>query len=587
MRDRLCLVELAPQFSRNLIVHRSCVPRARLALHGAGTELDFGARHDVRAPGGPDAGSMHTLTPARPLTTLLARAAERFPDRVAVRHRRDGEWLDVTFAEAAEIATEIALGLLSLGIAAGDRVALLCETRPEWTYCDLAITMAGAVVVPIYPTSSREECAWVLADSGAAAVIAETPAQVAMLRELGLAKVVALDGLESLRARGRFSDAERLAARAGAVAPEDPYTIIYTSGTTGRAKGCVLTHANYRAMLDMVHAGSLLGGRDDLTYLHLPLAHAFGLLMMLWSVEIGAPVAYASGADRILADLAEVRPTFLPSVPRLFEKLYAALAPGADAPAVRAVFGGRLRKALTGAAPIAPEILEFFWARGVPLLEGYGMTEAATGLAIATLDAHRPGTVGHPLPGLELRIAGDGEIIVRGPNVFAGYHGGEPHEGWLHTGDLGALDADGFLTITGRKKDIIITAGGKNLAPANLENDLRRSRYISEAVMHGDRRPYPVALITLDAEEIARWAHERGLPEDVPALAAEPAVRALIQAELDRVNARYARVAQIKRFAILDRDFSIETGELTPTLKVKRAVVNARYAPLLDALYRS
>jgi long-chain acyl-CoA synthetase len=535
---------------------------------------------------------MTTDTYLKPLAALLGDAVERFPDRVAVRHRAGGAWNDVTFAEVSEIVTELALGLLALGVAPGERVALLCATRPEWTYCDLAITLAGGVVVPIYPTSSPEECAWVLADSGAVAVIAETPAQLALACALrgslpALRDVVAIDALDSLRARGRLADADELAARAAAVRPGDPYTIIYTSGTTGRAKGCVLTHANYRAMLDMVRAGRLLGGRDDLTYLHLPLAHAFGLLMMLWSLEIGGAVAYASAPDRLLADLAEVRPTFLPSVPRVFEKLHAAMA---DAPAerVRAVLGGRVRKALTGAAPLAPDIVEFFWARGVPLLEGYGMTEAATGIAIATLSAHRPGTVGRALPGLELEIAGDGEILVRGPNVFAGYHGEPPHPpgAWLHTGDLGALDADGFLTITGRKKDIIITAGGKNLAPANLERDLKRSRYVSEAVMHGDRRPYPVALITLDAEEIAAWARARGLPEDVAALSSHPAVRELIQAELDRVNAHYARASQIKRFAILGHDLTIAAGELTPTLKVKRAVVNTRYAATLDALYR-
>lgn len=535
---------------------------------------------------------MPTATSLKPLTTLLPTAVERFPDRVAVRHRAGEDWHDVTFAEVSEIVTELALGLLALGVAPGERVALLCETRPEWTYCDLAITLAGAVVVPIYPTSSPEECEWVLADSGAVAVIAETPAQLALLRDLrsslpALRDVVAIDALDSLRVRGSLADPAALAARGEAVLPGDPYTIIYTSGTTGRAKGCVLTHGNYRAMLEMVHAGRLLGERDDLTYLHLPLAHAFGVLMMLWSLEIGGAVAYASAPDRLLADLAEVRPTFLPSVPRVFEKLHAALA---DAPAerVRAAFGGRLRKALTGAAPIAPDILEFFWASGVPLLEGYGMTEAATGIAIATLDAHRPGTVGRALPGLELEIAADGEILVRGPNVFAGYHGEPPHPpgAWLRTGDLGALDADGFLTITGRKKDIIITAGGKNLAPANLERDLKRSRYISEAVMHGDRRPYPVALITLDAQQIAGWARARGLPEDVATLSWHPAVRALIQAELDRVNAHYARVSQIKRFAILDHDLTIAAGELTPTLKVRRAVVNAHYAATFDALYR-
>jgi long-chain acyl-CoA synthetase len=549
------------------------------------------------APAHPMLVPMPIATSPKTLAALLPAAVERFPDRVAARHRAGGDWHDVTFAEVSEIATQLALGLVALGIAPGDRVALLCETRPEWTYCDLAITLAGAVVVPVYPTSSPEECEWVLADSGAVAVIAETPAQVALACALrgtlpALRHVIAIDALDALRARGGLGEPDELAARGAAARPEDPYTIIYTSGTTGRAKGCVLTHGNYRAMLDMVHAGRLLGGRDDLTYLHLPLAHAFGLLMMLWSLEIGGAVAYASGPDRLLADLAEVRPTFLPSVPRVFEKLHAALGAGpvddALAARVRGALGGRVRKALTGAAPIAPDILEFFWACGVPLLEGYGMTEAATGIAIATLDAHRPGSVGHALPGLELRIADDGEILVRGPNVFAGYHGEPPHPpgAWLHTGDLGALDADGFLTITGRKKDIIITAGGKNLAPANLERDLKRSRYVSEAVMHGDRRPYPVALITLDAGEIAGWARARGLPEDVATLSAYPAVRALVQAELDRVNAHYARVAQIKRFAILGHDLTIAAGELTPTLKVRRAVVNDRYAATFAALYR-
>jgi long-chain acyl-CoA synthetase len=511
-------------------------------------------------------GGMHTALPLRPMTSLLTRTAERFPDRVAVRHRAGEQWVDVTFAEVEAIVTQLALGLIALGVGPGERVALLAETRPEWTYWDLAITMAGAVVVPIYPTSAPEEIEWVLADSGAVAVISDMPLTAGV-------PVIAIDDVP------RGDDHDELAMREAA--PEDPYTIIYTSGTTGRAKGCVLTHANYRAMLEMVHAGQLLGGRDDLTYLHLPLAHAFGLLMMLWSVEIGAPVAYSSGPERVLQDLAEVRPTFLPSVPRLFEKIYAAKP--AD---VRAVFGGRLRKALTGAAPIDPEILAFFWDRGVPVLEGYGMTEAATGIAIATLDAYRFGTVGRALPGLEVQIADDGEIVVRGPNVFAGYLGGPPQEEWLHTGDLGSIDDDGFITISGRKKDIIITAGGKNLTPANLERDLKRSPYISEAVMHGDRRPYPVALITLDAQAIAAWARERGLPEDVPTLSRHADVRALIQGVLDAVNERYARAAQIKRFALLDHDFTIAAGLLTPTLKVKRAVVNERYARDLDALYR-
>jgi long-chain acyl-CoA synthetase len=429
----------------------------------------------------------------------------------------------------------------------------------------------------------------------------------------------------------RHANPEEAALRRSAVRPEDPYTIIYTSGTTGPPKGCVLTHGNYRAMLDSVEAGDLIIRRDDLTYLYLPLAHALALLMQLRSFEVGAAIAYFGGDTRqIVAELAEVRPTYLPSVPRIFEKIYAGVTGSIDADTlrravevggavrdlrvsgepvppelqtpfealdgtlfarVRGAFGGRLREAVTGAAPIATEILEFFWACGVPVLEGYGMTETATGASICTLEAHRFGTVGRALPGVDIRIAADGEILVRGANVFRGYHGDTEasldavSDGWLHTGDLGSLDADGYLTITGRKKDIIITAGGKNLTPANLENDLRQTRFVSQAVMYGDRRPYPVLLITLDEEEIVPWATGRGLPADVASLARHPEVAGLIEAEVDRANARYAPIEQVKRFAILGHDLSQESGELTPTLKVKRNVVYERYAPVFDSLY--
>jgi long-chain acyl-CoA synthetase len=318
-------------------------------------------------------------------------------------------------------------------------------------------------------------------------------------------------------------------------------------------------------------------------------------------------------------------------VPRIFEKLYTLVtskadpdqlrqavqmgmkvrqleAAGADVPAelragyeqadamlfskVRAAFGGNLRQAVTGAAPIAKEILEFFYACGVPVLEGYGMTETATAATVSTVEHHRFGTVGRALPGVEVKIAEDGELLVKGGNIFSGYWNnadasfGAVVDGWLHTGDLGAIDEDGYISITGRKKDIIITAGGKNLTPANLENDLKQTRWVSQAVMHGDRRPYPVMLITLDEEEIVPWAQARGIEDtSTPALAENAEVRGLIQAELDKANAKYAQVEQVKRFAILDHDLSQETGELTPTLKVKRNVVNEKYAPLFDALY--
>jgi long-chain acyl-CoA synthetase len=260
---------------------------------------------------------------------------------------------------------------------------------------------------------------------------------------------------------------------------------------------------------------------------------------------------------------------------------------------VRAIFGGNVRHATSGAAPIAREILEFFYACGIPVFEGYGMTETATAATISTLENHRFGTVGRALPGVELKIADDGEILIKGPNIFHGYHKraeesfGAIENGWLHTGDLGSIDEDGYLSITGRKKDIIITAGGKNLTPANIENDLKQSRWISQAVMHGDQRPYPVVLVTLDEEEVGAYAKEHGLSGDIAALSKEPQIRELIQAEVDRANAKYAQVEQVKKFAILDHDLSQPTGELTPTLKVKRNVVNEKYKDIFDSLYAS
>jgi long-chain acyl-CoA synthetase len=368
-------------------------------------------------------------------------------------------------------------------------------------------------------------------------------------------------------------------------------------------------------------------------YLFLPLAHAFAQVVQLAVSAMGGVVAYNSGAaSAILPDCAELRPTCLPSVPRIFEKVYAALATQVPAEMlatavaaglavrrleqagdpvpeelrrgfeladtqlfskVRAAFGGRIRVAISGAAPIAAEILEFFHAAGVPVYEGYGMSESASVGTVNTADATKIGTIGRPEPGCEFRIAEDGEILMRGPHIFAGYWNNPQAsadafvDGWLQSGDLGAVDEDGYLTITGRKKDIIITAAGKNITPANIENDLRQSPWISHSVMYGDRRAYPVALITLDPERITPWAEEHGLPTELGALAAHPAVHGLIQSVIDQANAGYATVAQIKRFAILDHDLSVDGGQLTPTLKVKRQVIATRYADIIDNLYSS
>jgi long-chain acyl-CoA synthetase len=587
------------------------------------------------------AGSTRSST----IADLCSRAADHFGDHIAIKHKVDGTWTDVTFAQVGEIVDEVGLGLIALGLQPGERVAILCNTRPEWTYADFAISAAGAVVVPIYPTNSAEECEWVAGNSESVFLICEDAEQVAKITAVRdrlpqLRQVIVIDptgevgdalALDDLRRRGNRRDIALLRDRTAAIGPDDPFTFIYTSGTTGPPKGCVLTHGNYRSVLDMVATRGLFGAGDDLIYLFLPLAHAFALLIQLAAVDRGVAIAYFGGDTKaIVGELMEVKPTYLPSVPRIFEKLYtlasqqltpeeldtvrtvggaikdleaqaqpvpaelreqfAELQPKADF--VKSLFGGRIREAVTGAAPIAREILEFFWGCGIPVLEGYGMTETSTVATSSRIEAHKFGTVGKPLPGVEVKIADDGELLIRGANIFRGYYKnddasfGAVDDGWLHTGDLGSVDDEGYVSIVGRKKDIIITAGGKNLTPANLENDLKQTRWVSQAVMHGDRRPYPVMLITLDEEEIVPWAQAQGIEDtSTPALAQDEQVRALIQAELDRANGKYAQVEQVKRFAILDHDLSQETGELTPTLKVKRNVVNEKFMAIFDGLY--
>ncbi|HTZ88571.1 MAG TPA: long-chain fatty acid--CoA ligase [Solirubrobacteraceae bacterium] len=611
------------------------------------------------------ASTAGSATGSRTIADLIPCAAAAHGENTAIRYKREGAWHDVSYTQLAQVVQEIGLGFIDLGIEPGERICILGNTRPEWSYADMGATSAGATVVPIYQTNSPEECLWVISDSDACAIVCEDEEQLAKIAAIrdrvpNLRTIVVIDPpdpgiakgpsdavralgaipLEEVRERGRSRDPQELDARRSGVRPEDPFTFIYTSGTTGPPKGCVLTHGNYRAIIDMVSdAGEIQG--DEIIYLYLPLAHSFALLIQLAVFDLGGTLAYFGGdTKQIIGELQEVKPTYLPSVPRVFEKIYtlaqaaiqskspeeqeqakAAIAlgvkvrdminAGQDVPDemrkpfeaadeelyknVRAIFGGRVRHATSGAAPIAKEILEFFWACGVPVLEGYGMTETATAATTSTVENHKFGTVGRALPGVELKIAEDGEILVKGPNIFGGYHNnadasfGAVVEGWLHTGDLGSIDQDGYLSITGRKKDIIITAGGKNLTPANIENDLKQCRWISQAVMHGDARPYPVVLITLDEEELPQLAAQVGLPGDCDvATAADAAeVRELIQREIDQANAKYAQVEQVKKFAILDHDLSQATGELTPTLKVKRNIVNQKYAELFDALYAS
>jgi long-chain acyl-CoA synthetase len=586
---------------------------------------------------------------ASTVAALPASAAERFGEQLATRHRAGEQWSELTYAQAGRAIEEIALGLISLGIESGDRVCILANTRLEWTLASFGISAAGGVVVPIYPTNSPKECEWVAGNSGAKAVICEDAGQRQKIEQIrsnlsDLEYVIGIEPdageitLEELRERGRDGDAQQLGERQSKIDPEDPYTIVYTSGTTGPPKGVVLTHRNAMSVCEMVEQLAFVQPGER-TYLYLPLAHVFALITQLASWDQGTALIFFGGdSKKILQEIVETHPTYIPSVPRIFEKLYAAamgmqeqaseedqkrfrqaiklgvevrkrqargepvpdemqaLFDQADAQIfsrVRQLFGDEVRQAVSGAAPIAPEILEFFYAAGVPVLEGWGMTETTGVGTVGTLEHFRFGTVGRALPGVELRIAEeDGEILMRGPNVFKEYWRNPEatketldQDGWLHTGDLGSLDDEGYLTITGRKKDIIITAGGKNLTPANIENDLKQSRFISQAVMYGDRKPYPVALITLDPEEIGPWAKDRGLPEDPAELAEADEVRELIQKELDRANSNYAQVEQIKKFTILDHDLSVETGELTPTLKVKRNVINEHYAELFESMY--
>ncbi|HZO69787.1 MAG TPA: long-chain fatty acid--CoA ligase [Kribbellaceae bacterium] len=566
---------------------------------------------------------------AHTIADLAFVSADRFGDEPALQYRAGDGWEQQTFAELGNDVHDLALGLVA-NVEPGERVCILGETRPEWTRAGLAVLAAGAVVVPIYATSSREECAWVIEDSGARLVICENAAAAARIASLEVSvRIVTMepvdgyDSLADLAVVGREADPAELHRRRAAVQADDIAVIIYTSGTTGRAKGCVLTHRNWLRIGELTEEMNIVR-RADVVYLFLPLAHVFAQMTQFACVSIGATLVFWGGdVSRIVPELAEVRPTFLPSVPRIFEKVHAAVTASLDpavvqqavavglqvralrqrgepVPAelaagfeqleplfgrVQAVFGGRLRQALSGAAPIAKEVVEFFHAAGVPVLEGYGLTETTGVGTVNTITDFRPGSVGRATPGVELRLADDGEIEMRGPHVFAGYWNNASAtaetiaDGWIRTGDLGALDADGFVTITGRKKDIIVTAGGKNISPANLENDLRQSPWISHAVVYGDRRPYPVALITLDPDTVPAWAAAQGVE------VSSDAVRSLISGVVDAVNDRYSKASQLKRFAILPDDLSVESGELTPSLKIKRRVVSEHHADVIESLY--
>jgi long-chain acyl-CoA synthetase len=555
------------------------------------------------------------------------------------------EWKPMSWADAAEKVESWANGLLALGVQKGDTFALIGRNAVEWALFDFALGSIGAIAAPIYANSSAKDAGYILDHSESVGVLCEDAEQRAKVESVRgeiprLEHVLTYADLDDLAARGRAYAAKHpnaLREAGEAVGEDDLFTYIYTSGTTGPPKGCMISHRNYYAMVAVVDELPSFTGPDDTMLLYLPLAHNFGRLMHLTGPYVGYGIAFLPDPLQAAAVLPQVKPTVFPSVPRVYEKVHTAVLAKFDAETgakrklidwalrvgrevselrragkpiprglaakhrladrlvyskVKERLGGRLRLAISGGAPLAAEIAEFFHSIDILLVEGYGLTECTTAASTNTHEAYRFGTVGRALPGFEVKVADDGELLIRSETLFQGYYK-DPgataavlgEDGWLRTGDIGEIDEDGFITITDRKKDIIVTAGGKNVAPQNLENDLKTSRFVSQAMVVGDKRPYVAALITLDPEALPAWAAERGLPTDMAELAQRDEVRELVQGIVDEVNADRSRYEQIKRFEILPRDFTMDDDELTPTLKLKRRVVADHFSQELEELY--
>ncbi len=571
----------------------------------------------------------------RTIGTLWRDAAARASARPPYLAERDGAWTPVSWPEAARRVVEIANGLLALGVRKGDAFSIMATTGLEWCLFDFALGLIGAIGAPVYANSSAQDAAYVVAHSEAVGVLVEDDEQRSKIDEVrsrltGLRHVLTFADLPDLEQRGREHGAAHPTALAEAEAlvdEEDLFTYIYTSGTTGPPKGCMIRHRNYYEMATVVDKlEHRFVGPEDTLLLYLPLAHNYGRLIHLQAIHVGYTLAFCRDPLQVGEALTAVRPTLFPSVPRVYEKVHTAVLAGlADAhgptrkiadwaldvgrdvsrrrqagePIPRALalrhkiadrlvyskvktrFGGRLHLPSSGGAPLARDVIDLFAALDLPIYEGYGLTECTTACSTNRPDAYRFGTVGRPLPGVEVRLAEDGELEMRSPTVFAGYLK-DPEatsevlgeDGWLRTGDIAEIDGDGFITITDRKKDILVTSGGKNIAPQNIENDLKSSRYVSQAIVLGDRRPYVAALITLDQDEVAKWRANGG--EDVDAL---------VQGIVDEVNRGRSRYEQVKRFEVLPRDFSAEEGEVTPTLKLRRRVVQEHFADAIERLF--
>jgi long-chain acyl-CoA synthetase len=588
--------------------------------------------------------------PARNFGLHFLEVAGRRPDAPGLCFHRDGQWQTWSYGQVADRSRRIAAGLLAEGLDPGDRVSILSDNRPEWALVDLGCILAGMVVVPIYSSMTPKECAYHLDHSGAVLIFVEDEDQARKIEAVrdelpDLRAVVRMtpDGAGGPDLEG-FADPDRTATNldriettAGLADPATPLTIIYTSGTTGPPKGAVLTHGNIMGTVALIE--DIVPDFESLTHnlSFLPLAHTFermgGHFLPLY---YGRTICYSRGLDAIAEDFQAVAPVFATGVPRVYEKIYARILAEVEqagglkqkvfwwavgvggqksrrlmnhqpipmvlrikiALAHRLVFaklhqalGGSFRYFVSGGAPLAKEIAEFFHAAGVLILEGWGATETSAPATINRPDNYRFGSVGPPLPEVEVKIAPDGELMVKGVNVFAGYYrdpeatrAALTEDGWWLSGDLGRVDEDGFFYITDRKKEIIVTATGKNVPPANLENRLKQRRFISNCLVHGDRRKYLTALITLDPDDLAVARGQGALPPD-EAPESSARVMALVQAEVDAVNQDLAPFEQIKYFRICPEDFSVESGELTQTLKLKRRVIEARYRDELDGMY--
>ncbi|SMD23319.1 long-chain acyl-CoA synthetase [Kibdelosporangium aridum] len=584
-----------------------------------------------------------TVTDEENLTDMVWANADRFGDAVSFRRLVDGSWVDVTAREFAAHVLAVAKGLIASGLRPGDRVALLSKTRYEWSLLDFAIWSAGCVTVPIYETSSAEQVEWILSDSGARAMVVETAGHKATVDGLvdrlpeltrvwqidaGVDLAPAVDELTALGAEVDEDAAHELhrSVRADAVA-----TLVYTSGTTGRPKGIELTHRNLLAEVraDIKAFPQLLkSGNSMLVFL--PLAHVFARAISICCVYARTTLGHLPDVKTLVNDLGTFRPTFVVAVPRVFEKVYntakqRAHAEGkgkifdaAEALAIqysqtakpgialrakhlvadrlvygklRLALGGRCEAAISGGAPLGARLAHFFRGIGVPVFEGYGLTETSAAIAVNTNANFKVGTVGRPVAGASVRIADDGEVLLSGDMVFSGYwHNPEAtgeslRDGWFHTGDLGSLDDDGFLAITGRKKEIIVTAGGKNVAPAVLEDRLRMHPLVSQCLVVGDRKPFIGALITIDEEYFQGWKSRNGKQGTVAELADDPDLHAELQSAVDEANRAVSRAESIRNFTVLPQDFSEERGEITPSLKLRREIIASKYADRIEAIY--